>query len=218
MSITVSPATFIHTDAPSSSPEARFASRADRTASNCPAHWPWIPGFPWTSVMMWLPFAGAASTPLPGTNYDSAPLAAAAGRPRHTGVVTGPDSPPAEKRVTWAELFFDLVFVFAVTEVAALLAHDRSGAGLLRAVIVFVPCYWLWVGTSIQVNQRDISRPSLRVEVFAVALAAIFMALAVPRAYTGLGLLFALAYWAGRIVLGEHMLRGRSGGGRCRAT
>lgn len=95
--------------------------------------------------------------------------------------------------MTWAELFFDLVFVFAVTEVSALLADDRSSAGLLRAVIVFVPCYWLWVGTSIQVNQRDISRPSLRLAVFAVALAAIFMALAVPRAYAGLGLLFALA-------------------------
>jgi low temperature requirement protein LtrA len=122
-------------------------------------------------------------------------------------VVTEPDSPPAEKRVTWAELFFDLVFVFAVTEVSTLLAHDRSGAGLLRAVIVFVPCYWLWVGTSIQVNQRDISRPSLRLAVFAVALAGIFMALAIPRAYTGLGLLFALAYWAGRIVLGAGQLR-----------
>ena len=82
--------------------------------------------------------------------------------PGHTGVVTERDSPPAEKRVTWAELFFDLVFVFAVTEVSTLISHDRSGAGLLRAVIVFVPCYWLWVGTSIQVNQRDISRPSLR--------------------------------------------------------
>src|SRR5437763_10779135 len=109
----------------------------------------------------------------------------------HTGVVTEPDSPPAERRVTWAELFFDLVFVFAVTEVSTLLAGDRSGAGVLRAVIVFVPCYWLWVGTSIQVNQRDISRPSLRLAVFAVALAGIFMALAVPRAYAGLGLLFA---------------------------
>ena len=109
--------------------------------------------------------------------------------------------------MTWAELFFDLVFVFAVTEVSTLLAHDRSGAGLLRAVIVFVPCYWLWVGTSIQVNQRDINRPSLRLAVFAVALAGIFMALAIPRAYTGLGLLFALAYWAGRIVLGAGMLR-----------
>src|SRR5207248_5604670 len=137
MSITVSPPTFIHTDAPSSSPEARFASRAERTASNRPAHWPWTADFPWTSVMMWPPFAGAAPTPLPGTNYDSAPTPAAGGPARHTGVVTEPDPPPAEKRVTWAELFFDLVFVFAVTEVSALLAHDRSGAGLLRAVIVF---------------------------------------------------------------------------------
>ena len=109
------------------------------------------------------------------------------------------DSPaePVEKRVTWAELFFDLVFVFAVTEVSTLLAHDRSGAGLLRAVIVFVPFYWLWVGISIQVNQRDIG-PVAAPGGFAVALAGIFMALAVPRAYTGLGLLFALAYWAAR--------------------
>jgi low temperature requirement protein LtrA len=143
-----------------------------------------------------------------------------------TGVMTEPDSssaahiggpagdPPEaapaavpEKRVTWAELFFDLVFVFAVTEVSALLGHEQSGAGLLRALIVFVPCYWLWVGTSIRVNQDDINRPWLRIEVFAIALAAIFMALAIPRAYSGLGLLFALAYWAGRMVLGAGMLR-----------
>jgi low temperature requirement protein LtrA len=121
--------------------------------------------------------------------------------------VTEPDSPPAEKRVTWAELFFDLVFVFAVTEVSALLEHDRSWAGLLRALIVFVPCYWLWVGTAIRTNQQDISRPPLRLTVFAVGLSAIFVALAVPRAYAGLGLLFALAYWAGRVLLGAEMLR-----------
>src|SRR5262249_1326440 len=82
-----------------------------------------------------------------------------------------------------------------------------TGAGLLRALIVFVPCYWLWVGTTIQANQRDINRPVLRLTVFAVALAAIFMALAVPRAYDALGLLFALAYWAGRIVRGSERPR-----------
>jgi low temperature requirement protein LtrA len=110
--------------------------------------------------------------------------------------------PEAEKRVSWAELFFDLVFVIAVTEVSTLLEHDRSAAGLVRGLVVFVPVYWLWVGTAIQTNQRDISRPLVRLRVFAVALAAVFMALALPDAYDGLGPVFAVAYWIGRVVLG----------------
>jgi low temperature requirement protein LtrA len=112
-----------------------------------------------------------------------------------------------EKRVGSAELFFDLVFVFAVTEVSAVLEHDHSWAGLLRALVVFVPVYWLWVGTAVQTNLRDASRPGLRVTVFAVALAAVFMALALPEAYGDQGLLFAGAYWAGRLVLGSSLLR-----------
>ncbi len=118
-----------------------------------------------------------------------------------------------DKRVSWAELFFDLVFVFAVIQIATLLEHDHSWPGLLRALIVFVPVYWTWVGTSIQTNVRDVSRPGTRVAVFAVALAAIFMAMALPRAYEDLGLLYAAAYWAGRIVLGAGFLRTYERGG-----
>jgi len=81
-----------------------------------------------------------------------------------------PAAPAAvEKRVGWAELFFDLVFVFAVTQVSALLGADHSGPGLVRALVVFVPVYWLWVGTAILTNQRDISRARDRLRVFAVA-------------------------------------------------
>jgi hypothetical protein len=70
-----------------------------------------------------------------------------------------PTAPPLEpgKRVTWAELFFDLVFVVAVTRVSALIEDEQSWAGLGRAVVVFVPVYWLWVGTTIQANLRDLS-------------------------------------------------------------
>jgi low temperature requirement protein LtrA len=120
--------------------------------------------------------------------------------------------PPAaqvvpEKRVSWAELFFDLVFVFAVTEVSALLGHDHTRGGLLRALVVFGPIYWLWVGTAIQTNRLDISRPAPQLRIFAVALAGVFMALAVPDAFGGSGLLYAFAYWAGRFVLGVALLR-----------
>jgi low temperature requirement protein LtrA len=116
-------------------------------------------------------------------------------------------TPAEEKSVSSAELFFDLVFVFAVTEISALIERDHSWAGLLRALVLFAPVYWMWVGTSIQTNLRDAARPGLRLEIFAVALAAVFMALAVPAAYGSLGLLYALAYWAGRLVLGARLLR-----------
>ena len=109
---------------------------------------------------------------------------------------------PVEKRVSWAELFFDLVFVFAVTEVSTLLEADHSWAGALRALVVFVPIYWAWVGVAIQTNVRDMSTPALRIGMFAVALAGLFMALAVPDAYGDRALLFAFSYWAARLVLG----------------
>jgi low temperature requirement protein LtrA len=120
----------------------------------------------------------------------------------------------AEKRVDWAELFFDLVFVVAVTRVSTLLEHDHSWSGLLRALIVFVPIYWMWVGTSIQTNLNDVTRPYLRVRIFAVALTGIFMALALPEAYDNLGLFFACSYWAGRIVLGVGVFRAAWQAGR----
>jgi low temperature requirement protein LtrA len=110
--------------------------------------------------------------------------------------------PEIEKRVTWAELFFDLVFVVAVTRLSGFLEHHLSWGGALRALVVFVPIYWLWVGTSIQTNLQDASRPWLRIRIFGVALAGIFMALSLPEAYGHLGLLYALAYWLGRLVLG----------------
>lgn len=116
-----------------------------------------------------------------------------------------------DKRVSWAELFFDLVFVFAVTEVSSLLEQDRSWSGALRALIVFVPIYWAWVGVTIQANVRDISGPLQRMTVFAVALCGLFMALAVPEAYGGRAMLLACAYLAARWLLGV-FLYGRSYG------
>jgi low temperature requirement protein LtrA len=121
--------------------------------------------------------------------------------------------PVGEKRVSWAELFFDLVFVYAVTAVSTLLQADTSWAGVLRALIVFVPVYWAWVGAAILANQRDTARPALRLALFGTALAALFMALAVPAAYAESALLYAGAYWLGRLVLGSVLvveaLRGR---------
>ena len=110
--------------------------------------------------------------------------------------------PGQGRHVAWAELFFDLVFVFAITELVALLHDDRSWAGVGRAAVVFLPVYWVWVGTTIQANRRDLDRAAERIAIFFVALCGLVMAFALPHAYDDRGLLFAGAYWAARLGYG----------------
>jgi low temperature requirement protein LtrA len=114
-----------------------------------------------------------------------------------------------EKRVTWAELFFDLVFVFAVTEISALLHADHSWPGVGRAIVLFVPLWWAWVGTSVHANTHDVDNPFDRIGIFAVGLCSLFMALAVLQAYGEHGLLYGGGYLALRIVLAVLFFRGR---------
>jgi low temperature requirement protein LtrA len=110
-------------------------------------------------------------------------------------------TPNRDKRVTWVELFFDLVFVVAVTQVSSLLHANHSWSGIGHAVVVFIPIFWAWGGTTMHANQRDLDRDFDRLGVFAVGLCGLFMALALPQAYGTRGLLFGVSYWAARLVL-----------------
>jgi low temperature requirement protein LtrA len=121
--------------------------------------------------------------------------------------------PEREKRVTWAELFFDLVFVVAVTQVSGLLHDDHSGPGAARALVVFIPIYWAWVGTTMHANLHDVDRTHARLGVFAVGLCGLFMAVALPEAYESHGLLFGASYWAARLLLYALMRRSYRGVG-----
>ncbi|HEX4225276.1 MAG TPA: low temperature requirement protein A [Pseudonocardiaceae bacterium] len=111
------------------------------------------------------------------------------------------DDEPEELSVSWAELFFDLVFVFAVTEVSILLRKDPTLLGVGHAVVAFVPIYWVWVGTCIFANTHGLKTNIDRIGLFAVGLGGMFMALAVPQAYGGRGILFGASYLAVRIIL-----------------
>ena len=113
----------------------------------------------------------------------------------------------SEKRVTWAELFFDLVFVFAVTQVSTLLHRDHSWPGVGRALIVFVPVWWAWVGTTVHANRHDVDNPRDTLGIFTLGLGSLCMALAVPQAYADRGLLFGAAYLFLRLVLGVLVFR-----------
>jgi low temperature requirement protein LtrA len=105
----------------------------------------------------------------------------------------------SEHRVTPLELFFDLVFVFALTQVTTLLSNDVSWAGLGRGLLVLVVLWWAWASYAWLTNTVD-AEVGLVLAALLVATAAMFLAaLAVPTAFGAHRLLFAIAFL---IVLG----------------
>jgi low temperature requirement protein LtrA len=116
---------------------------------------------------------------------------------------------PGEKRVSYAEAFFDLVWVLCITQISGLLHTDHSWAGVGRALIVLIPVYWCWVGSTVLANTREIDNPLGRTGLFSIALCGLFLALALPQAYASRGLLLGAAYLAARWLLLAQVLRGR---------
>ena len=112
------------------------------------------------------------------------------------------------RRVTWAELFFDVVYVFVITQVTELLRLDHGPKGLLQALVVFVPVYWAWVGTSVYADTHNVDALLDRLGLLVVGMASLFMALAMPGAYGSRGLLLGGSYFAARIILALLALRG----------
>ncbi len=99
-----------------------------------------------------------------------------------------------DARVGFAELFFDLVFVFAITQLShALLAHyDLNGA--LEAGFLFMAVWWVWIYSTWVLNQLDPDQLQVRVLLFSLMAAGLFLSMALPEAFGERGLVFALAY------------------------
>ncbi|MFG1812621.1 low temperature requirement protein A [Kribbella sp. NPDC049174] len=91
-----------------------------------------------------------------------------------------------DQTVTPLELFFDLVFVFALTQITALMAHDISWHGVLRGILLTGLLWWSWIGFSWLCNLVKADEGSVR-GVLLLAMAAMFMiALAIPEAFDDL--------------------------------
>ena len=105
-----------------------------------------------------------------------------------------------EQGATFVELFFDLVFVFAVTQVTASLAHDLTASGLLRALIVFWLVWWAWTQYTWSLNEADTEHGWIRFITLLATALAFLMAVTVPLITTEWGWLFALAYLILRMV------------------
>ena len=105
-----------------------------------------------------------------------------------------------EQRVTPLELFFDLVVVFAITQVTELMSNDPSWRGVGHGLLVLAAIWWLWTGYAWLTNSLEPEQAIVRAGMFAAMAAMFLVALAVPGAFGDEGVLFAVAYLVVRLI------------------
>ncbi|QNM82339.1 low temperature requirement protein A [Sphingomonas sabuli] len=98
--------------------------------------------------------------------------------------------------VDFVELYFDLVYVFAVTQVSHFLLTHLGAVGLVQAGILFLAVWWAWTFTAWATNWLNPSCVPVRAMVFCVMLASLGMSASIPDAFGERGLWFALSYVA----------------------
>jgi low temperature requirement protein LtrA len=99
-----------------------------------------------------------------------------------------------DERVTPLELFFDLVFVLALTQCTTLIAHDATWEGMLKGLLVLGMLWWSWVGYAWLTSVVDPEEGAVRLAIFVAMGAFLVAALCVPGAFGSDALLFACAY------------------------
>jgi low temperature requirement protein LtrA len=102
------------------------------------------------------------------------------------------------ERVTPLELFFDLVFVLALTQCTTLIAHTPTWEGMLKGLLVLGVLWWSWCGYAWLTSVVDPEEGAVRLAMFAAMAAFLVCALCVPGAFGSEALLFACAYGAVR--------------------
>lgn len=112
-----------------------------------------------------------------------------------------------ERHATWLELFYDLVFVAAVSQLSKGLGDDYSWSGVLRFSVLFVPVWWAWVGHTFYLTRFDTEDMGHRLLTMAQMAAAASLAVHVPAALGATSAGFALSYAAVRSILVAEYLR-----------
>jgi len=128
----------------------------------------------------------------------------AARTPRLTAVMR------SDARVTPLELFFDLVFVLALTQATALMADEPTWRGVAKGVLVIGVLWWSWVGYAWLTSVVDPEEGAVRLVIFVAMAAFLVAALCVPAAFDDLAFVFAGAYAVVRIAhIGLYVLSSR---------
>jgi low temperature requirement protein LtrA len=105
-----------------------------------------------------------------------------------------------EHQVTPLELFFDLVFVFAMTQVTSRLADDPTWGGVLRGMLVLAALWWAWSVYAWLTSAMDVDEGGVRLVMLASTGAMLIVALAVPGAFGDDAVLFGAAYLLVRLL------------------
>jgi low temperature requirement protein LtrA len=103
-------------------------------------------------------------------------------------------APGTEQRSTFLELFFDLVFVFAVTQLSRVLVEDLSATGVAQTAFLLLVVWWAWIYTAWMTNWFDPDEVVVRLVLLVGMLASMLMAIAIPDAFGERALLFACGY------------------------
>ena len=101
---------------------------------------------------------------------------------------------PTDTRVSSVELFFDLVFVFAITQLTTLLAQDPTLIGLMRVVLIFGNVWWMYGGYAWLTNAVPPREPALRLLILVGMAGFLIVALAIPHAFGNSGVAFGLGF------------------------
>src|SRR6185437_3810944 len=128
------------------------------------------------------------------TTAAQQPPADAAATPAPAG------DPAIERRTTPIELLWDLVFVFAITQVTTLFAHDAKWRGLGEAMLILALVWWAWSAFVWAANAQEEQSRALRACLLAGTVLIFVVGLAVPHAFGANSLLFVLAYAAVRFL------------------
>ena len=108
---------------------------------------------------------------------------------------------PGGQSVTFVELFFDLVFVFALTEITSFAAHHLDFEGVVRATVVFWLIWWAWTQWTWALNPADTEHGVVRAGTLLTTAIAFIMAVSVGDAFEGSGgLWFVVPYIAVRVL------------------
>jgi low temperature requirement protein LtrA len=97
------------------------------------------------------------------------------------------------ERVTPLELFFDLVFVLAITQCTGLMSHDQTWSGLAQGLLILGVLWWAWVGYAWLTSVIDPEALAIRGVIFVAMAALLIVAICVQDAFGNLALTFALA-------------------------
>jgi low temperature requirement protein LtrA len=109
-------------------------------------------------------------------------------------------SSPSDQRVTFVELFFDLVFVFCVTQIVSLLHNGVTWRTIGEVVLVFWLVWWGWTQFTWALNAADTTHPRVEVATLIATGVAFFLAVGIPSAFHGFPLWFAGTYVAVRVL------------------